>query len=79
MIKTSKSISEFYFSSWPSKGEIKFLNVSLRYRKDTALVLNNMSFSIKSGDKIGCVGRTGAGKSSILQALFRTVEIDAKE
>lgn len=47
----------------------------MRYREDTDLVLKGMSFSIKPGDKVGCVGRTGAGKSSILQALFRMVEI----
>lgn len=40
------------------------------------MVLNNMNFIINAGDKVGCVGRTGTGKSSILQALFRLVEID---
>ena len=38
----------------------------MRYRKDTDLVLKGLSFSIETGQKIGCVGRTGAGKSSIL-------------
>jgi len=37
-------------------------------------ILNDMSFSIKGGEKIGCVGRTGAGKSSLLQVLFRMVD-----
>jgi len=39
------------------------------------LVLKNLSFTINAGEKIACVGRTGAGKSSLLQALFRMIEI----
>lgn len=62
--------------SWPSKGEIHFNNVYLRYRENTDHILKGLTFSVKPGEKIGCVGRTGAGKSSIIQALFRMVEID---
>ena len=49
-------------------------NFSLRYRPELPLVLKNISFHIKAGEKVGIVGRTGAGKSSIIQALFRIVE-----
>ena len=61
---------------WPSKGEVAFNNVYLRYRQNTDFVLKGLNFTVKPGEKVGCVGRTGAGKSSIIQALFRMVEID---
>lgn len=61
---------------WPMKGEVIFKNVHMRYRKNTDLILKGLTFNAKPGEKIGCVGRTGAGKSSIIQALFRMVEID---
>ena len=61
---------------WPSQGAIKFNDIFLKYRANTDYVLNGLSLSVKPGEKIGCVGRTGAGKSSIIQALFRMVEID---
>jgi ATP-binding cassette subfamily C (CFTR/MRP) protein 1 len=57
-------------ASWPDQGYIKFDNVSYRYRPGLPLVLNEMTFLIKPGEKIGVVGRTGAGKSSILSALL---------
>ncbi|ORX37805.1 P-loop containing nucleoside triphosphate hydrolase protein [Kockovaella imperatae] len=60
---------------WPTKGEVNFANVQLKYRDDLPLVLKGLSFTIRSGEKVGIIGRTGAGKSSIAQALFRTVEI----
>lgn len=48
----------------------------MRYREGLDPVLNNLTFTIQPGMRVGCVGRTGAGKSSILQALFRMTEID---
>ncbi|KAF8578287.1 multidrug resistance-associated ABC transporter [Ramaria rubella] len=61
--------------SWPSNGSISFKNVELAYREGLPLVLKDVSFEIKAGEKVGIVGRTGAGKSSLLQALFRIVEL----
>lgn len=61
--------------NWPSKGEIRFDNVGLRYRPDLPLILKNVSFDIRPGEKVGIIGRTGAGKSSVTQALFRMVEL----
>ncbi|CAE7501795.1 ABCC3 [Symbiodinium microadriaticum] len=57
-------------------GRVEFRDVYLRYRPNTPLVLKGVSFSVKSGERIGICGRTGAGKSSIMQALFRIVEAD---
>jgi len=54
--------------------KVDFEDVKLRYRSDLPLVLKDLSFSIKPGEKIGIIGRTREGKSSIAQALFRTVE-----
>ena len=70
------SDKELVENHWPAKGEVVFNNVHMKYRKNTDHVLKGLTFSVKGGEKIGCVGRTGAGKSSILQALFRMVEID---
>lgn len=60
---------------WPNKGEIEFKKVVLRYRPDTDIVLNQLTFHAKPGEKIGIVGRTGAGKSTICLSLSRIVEI----
>ncbi|XP_023230047.1 multidrug resistance-associated protein 4-like isoform X2 [Centruroides sculpturatus] len=61
-------------ADWPQKGEIHFDNVSLQYSKDKNIVLKNLTFCIHPGEKIGIVGRTGAGKSSIIASLFRMIE-----
>ncbi|KAL3322636.1 hypothetical protein AABB24_039965 [Solanum stoloniferum] len=61
---------------WPSSGFIKFEDVVLRYRPGFPPVLHGLSFEISSGQKVGIVGRTGAGKSSMLNALFRIVELE---
>ena len=52
-------------------GNVEFENVSFKYYEKGPLVLKNISMSIKPGEKIGVVGRTGAGKSSLISALFR--------
>jgi len=61
---------------WPQHGAIEIENLSLRYRPDLDTILTNLSLSIQAGDKVGIVGRTGAGKSSLGQAVFRMVEAE---
>ena len=60
--------------NWPSKGKIEFLNFSVKYRPDTEIVLKNISFVIQPQEKVGIVGRTGSGKSTITLCLFRILE-----
>ncbi|KAF2715200.1 multidrug resistance-associated protein 1 [Pleomassaria siparia CBS 279.74] len=60
--------------SWPSQGGVSFNNYSTRYRPGLDLVLKNINLHIKPHEKIGVVGRTGAGKSSLTMALFRIIE-----
>lgn len=62
---------------WPSKGNIKYDGVTLSY-VDGMDVLHNVSFEVNSGERIGIVGRTGAGKSSIISALFRMTDFKGK-
>ncbi|KAL9189124.1 hypothetical protein ACHAXT_011614 [Thalassiosira profunda] len=62
-------------SEWPSKGEIQIQHASMRYR-DGPLVLKDITVSFKGGEKIGVVGRTGSGKSSLMSALFRITEVE---
>ena len=60
---------------WPERGGLEFKNVSLRYREGTETVLDGLSFKVGPGKKVGIVGRTGAGKSTISVAISRIVEI----
>jgi ABC-type multidrug transport system ATPase subunit len=62
-------------SMWPSKGQIVLHNVSMKYRPELPLVLKNISITIHPGERIGVVGRTGAGKTTLMSALFRLTEI----
>ncbi|XP_060065901.1 ATP-binding cassette sub-family C member 5-like [Ylistrum balloti] len=60
---------------WATKGRIKFSNVLMKYRRDMDPVLKNISFDILPKQKVGIVGRTGAGKSSLTAALFRLSDL----
>lgn len=60
--------------NWPHNGNIELRELQVRYRSNTPLVLKGISLNIKAGEKIGVVGRTGSGKSTLIQALFRLVE-----
>ncbi|XP_037911371.1 probable multidrug resistance-associated protein lethal(2)03659 [Hermetia illucens] len=68
--------------TWPENGSIKFIDLSMKYAQDKDFTLRDLNFSIEGGEKVGIVGRTGAGKSSIIQAIFRlavndgVIEID---
>ncbi|KAG9401856.1 hypothetical protein AC1031_007564 [Aphanomyces cochlioides] len=59
---------------WPRQGHVVFEHYSMRYRDNLDLALHDVSFAVMAGEKIGICGRTGSGKSSLLAALFRTVE-----
>ena len=61
---------------WPAIGKLEFKNVTMRYRESLEPSIRNLSMVIQPKMKVGIVGRTGAGKSSILQALFRLCEIE---
>ncbi|KAJ6738070.1 ABC TRANSPORTER C FAMILY MEMBER 11-RELATED [Salix koriyanagi] len=65
--------------AWPSSGSMKFRDVVLRYRPELPPVLHGLSFEVSPSEKLGIVGRTGAGKSSMLNALFRIVELERGE
>ncbi|KAJ3410257.1 Multidrug resistance-associated protein 1 [Chytridiales sp. JEL 0842] len=62
---------------WPSNGTVEFEDVSMRYQDDLPLVLRELTFSTRPNEKIGIVGRTGSGKSSLIMALFRMIEASA--
>ncbi|KAF5109565.1 hypothetical protein DV453_001484 [Geotrichum candidum] len=61
---------------WPERGEIEVDNLSLRYSPELPLVIKNVSFKVDPFSKIGIVGRTGAGKSTIITAFFRFLEAE---
>ncbi|KAF5275656.1 hypothetical protein FQA39_LY06768 [Lamprigera yunnana] len=63
---------------WPRNGKISFHNLGLRYAEGTELMLKNLNFIIYPKEKIGIVGRTGAGKSSLIAALFRLAPIEGE-
>ncbi|KAL7585144.1 hypothetical protein Lser_V15G41587 [Lactuca serriola] len=60
--------------NWPSHGSLELRDLQVRYRPNTPLVLKGITLKIEGGQKIGVVGRTGSGKSTLIQVLFRLVE-----
>ncbi|KAL2341766.1 hypothetical protein Fmac_009706 [Flemingia macrophylla] len=63
--------------NWPSEGNIELDNLQVRYRPNTPLVLKGITLTLRGGEKIGVVGRTGSGKSTLIQVLFRLIEPSA--
>lgn len=63
-------------TNWPQSGEIKYEQVSVRYRSTLPLALRKISFCIPAGSRVGVVGRTGSGKSTVVQSLFRLLEAE---
>lgn len=59
---------------WPADGNIRFESYATKYRSDLPDILHDLSFEVRAGEKVGIVGRTGAGKSSLTLALFRVLE-----
>uniref|UniRef100_A0A0L0P6Y1 Multi drug resistance-associated protein n=1 Tax=Candidozyma auris TaxID=498019 RepID=A0A0L0P6Y1_CANAR len=62
---------------WPPYGYVQFNNVNLRYRENLPLVLKDLTFGAYPDEKVGICGRTGAGKSSIMTALYRLSELES--
>uniref|UniRef100_A0A671NJH7 Multidrug resistance-associated protein 1 n=1 Tax=Sinocyclocheilus anshuiensis TaxID=1608454 RepID=A0A671NJH7_9TELE len=61
-------------AGWPTTGHIEIRNFGLRYREDLELAISDISVNIEGGEKVGIVGRTGAGKSSLTLGFFRIIE-----
>jgi len=62
-------------ASWPCSGDLRFDDVCLRYFPGGPLALKRVSFHVRSGEKVGVVGRTGSGKTTLLMALFRMLDL----
>ncbi|KAL2945402.1 ABC transporter C family member 4 [Bienertia sinuspersici] len=60
--------------TWPAHGNVELENLQARYRPNTPLVLKGITLSIRGGEKVGVVGRTGSGKSTLIQVFFRLIE-----
>ncbi|KAJ3151156.1 hypothetical protein HDU86_006146 [Geranomyces michiganensis] len=61
-------------AGWPATGAVEISNLTLQYAPDLPVVLRNLTLQIKHKEKVGVVGRTGSGKSTLIQSLFRTIE-----
>jgi len=70
-VKSKERRSLAFKSEWPNKGEIKFINYKVKYRPNLDLVLRGLTVTFQGGHKIGVVGRTGSGKSTIMMSLLR--------
>jgi len=72
----NKGDEPLLISGWPREGTLEVQDLSVRYRPTLPLVLDNISFRIPHGARVGIVGRTGSGKSTIVQTFFRLLEAE---
>ena len=61
---------------WPTQGRVQVTDLTVRYRSDLPAVLVGVSFDVDSGERVGIVGRTGSGKSTVIEAMFRLLEVE---
>ena len=78
-VKNSKNNEYELIDIWPNKGEIEIKNFSIKYRENLPIILDNINIKINAKEKIGIVGRTGSGKSSLVMSLCRIIESDIGE
>jgi ABC-type bacteriocin/lantibiotic exporter with double-glycine peptidase domain len=65
----------FPIEQWPSSGSYEIINLKYRYRDNAPLIIRGLTFSIRGYEKIGVIGRTGAGKSTLTLGLLRILEV----
>ncbi|KAH7719897.1 multidrug Resistance Protein family member (mrp-5) [Aphelenchoides avenae] len=75
--ESDKDDDQAVTDDWPRKGDIRFENAVLRYSKEAPPALKDVTFEIGAAEKIGIIGRTGSGKSSICNVLFRLYPLEA--
>ena len=73
-IMDDNPISNLIKKNWPQKGKIQFEDYNAKYRPDTPIILKDINYTFEGGEKIGIVGRTGSGKSSMVLAMARIIE-----
>ncbi|MDZ4082020.1 MAG: ATP-binding cassette domain-containing protein [Bdellovibrionales bacterium] len=71
-----RSVVDAIPANWPTKGEIKFVGVKARYAENRPMILKGLDFVLPAGAKVGIVGRTGSGKSTVFQTLYRFIELE---
>ena len=72
--KLREKENDLYEKAWPGEGKVTFKDYSMKYRDDCDLALKDICIEINPGEKIGIIGRTGSGKSSLTLSLFRIIE-----
>ena len=63
--------------AWPKHGNLEVMNLNVRYRAELPLSLNGLTFKVEGGERVGIVGRTGCGKSTLIQSLLRLLEAES--
>jgi ATP-binding cassette, subfamily C (CFTR/MRP), member 4 len=75
-LETPESVMKSLADTWSKMGLIEFRNVFVKYSKQGEFVLRNINFIVNGGEKVGIIGRTGAGKTSLTQAIFELAIVE---